>query len=311
MRMSRKHSVGRSASACSTRLLAVAGQGHHLQLGPQRWPGRRAAPRPAAARLRRSARWGGHRRQRQADARQRAAARGRPAAPGWRGCRTACASRSRTCCSPKRVSPCRRRRCPGRRRCRARSAPACRRRAGADLDAAAGDLGLQAVLDAVFHQRLQQQRRHGRRRAARRAATAASAAAGPCARPSRPGSRRCARTRWPAGACVLREASSVARRKAISRSSMAWARGGSMRDQHAQVGQRVEQHVRLELRLAAASAGSRRRRGGPPRRRRAHAPAAPAATGSAPRWPTPAASAARSCRCRCRQRATGRGCDRR
>ena len=35
--------------------------------------------------------------------------------------------------------------------------------AGAYMDAAAFDLGLQAMLNAVFHQRLQQQRRHARR----------------------------------------------------------------------------------------------------------------------------------------------------
>ena len=201
------------APAC-TADCAVAHGGHDLQLRARRAPARPAAPAPAAARLRRSGRWacGAHARSGKRDGGAGAAAGGRPRNQARRRRRTAVARRSRTCVRPKPL-PCGRWRGDGPTPVSITSqhqlvAVAPR----AHGDAAAFDLGLQPVLDAVFHQRLQQQRRHRHAAPDRAAAPACSAGAGPCARPSVRGSRAGGRTR-PAGVCVVaREASSVARR---------------------------------------------------------------------------------------------------
>jgi hypothetical protein len=98
---------------------------------------------------------------------------------------------------------------------------------GPDLDAAAGDLGLQPVPDRVLDQRLQQQRRHRQAGQRGQAARVGSAGARPCAPASAPGSRAGARTRRPAVRVPARDPASVARRKAIRWSSIACARCGS------------------------------------------------------------------------------------
>ena len=247
--MSRKHTCGPQRQRLLHGLMAVAHRGHHLQIGPQ--------PRQVGAQ------GGGEQRFVFGDQRSRHGAFNGsvkvasvpPPAAGPICSRAAApysaASRSRTWARPK---PSRGVRRPaeaavahGEQQPRA---IAC----GAELDVPALDLGLQAMADGVFHQRLQQQRRHRQRGQLRWKPQLRVQA-----RPHAHGHQR---------QVVVEPRELVGQRvRAGARGRQRGAQEGDQpvehglrarrvqRDQHAQVGQRVEQHVRLELRLQQPQLG--------------------------------------------------------